>query len=298
MGSDVVEPRNSQRRVSFNPRSHVGSDITIKIFEIRRLVSIHAPTWGATHSTTKYHRQQRFQSTLPRGERQRKTVGFLEVQGFNPRSHVGSDGSKRRFTRSTAVSIHAPTWGATNMYSRDHVPFCVSIHAPTWGATCLRSGSLTNILCFNPRSHVGSDKEKEQFLAVLSCFNPRSHVGSDFRMAFEDKKTNVSIHAPTWGATQQKTVGLQEGQVSIHAPTWGATCLLVRYVLIGLFQSTLPRGERRSGRILNVVPSGFNPRSHVGSDRLSCKNNRLQQCFNPRSHVGSDQVIYKSQYHD
>ena len=37
----------------------------------------------------------------------------------------------------TEVSIHAPTWGATDVF---FVPFrliFVSIHAPTWGATGL-----------------------------------------------------------------------------------------------------------------------------------------------------------------
>ena len=34
---------------------------------------------------------------------------------------------------------------------------------------------------------------------------------------------NVSIHAPTWGATDPGGRGDLSARVSIHAPTWGAT---------------------------------------------------------------------------
>ncbi len=33
----------------------------------------------------------------------------------------------------------------------------------------------------------------------------------------------VSIHAPTWGATNYTDFAIPEFDVSIHAPTWGAT---------------------------------------------------------------------------
>ena len=55
-----------------------------------------------------------------------------------------------------------------------------------------------------------------------------------------------------------------------------------------LFQSTLPRRERR-GRI-NINHDGFcfNPRSHVGSDWMEVYTYNDRFSFNPRSHVGSD----------
>ena len=54
----------------FNPRSHERSD--------RRLVSI-------------YYKDDKFQSTLPREERQRQTRQMLRCTNFNPRSHERSD---------------------------------------------------------------------------------------------------------------------------------------------------------------------------------------------------------------
>ena len=56
-----------------------------------------------------------------------------------------------------------------------------------------------------------------------------------------------------------------------------------------VFQSTLPRGERRYPQAISYYKaSDFNPRSHEGSDSiiLSAGLNCLN--FNPRSHEGSD----------
>ena len=57
-------------------------------------------------------------------------------------------------------------------------------------------------------------------------------------------------------------------RVSIHAPTRGATSgRFVSLLIFSMFQSTLPRGERRSeAAASSSVSSGFNPRSHEGSD--------------------------------
>ena len=33
------------------------------------------------------------------------------------------------------ISIHAPTWGATESLAPRYVELFISIHAPTWGAT-------------------------------------------------------------------------------------------------------------------------------------------------------------------
>ena len=60
-------------------------------------------------------------------------------------------------------------------------------------------------------------------LALYKCFNPRTHTGCDYRKAIENGASEVSIHAPTRGAT---IIGPQFGSgfdVSIHAPTRGAT---------------------------------------------------------------------------
>ena len=55
-----------------------------------------------------------------------------------------------------------------------------------------------------------------------------------------------------------------------------------------LFQSTLPRGERRNCFCFYTLCCNFNPRSHGGSDRFLTAVLSFLGYFNPRSHGGSD----------
>ena len=54
----------------FNPRSHERSDVLVRSAFCLSCISIHAPTRGATRSCSRYLTRDRFQSTLPREERQ------------------------------------------------------------------------------------------------------------------------------------------------------------------------------------------------------------------------------------
>jgi len=56
-----------------------------------------------------------------------------------------------------AVSIHAPTRGATKQSFFDDAALDVSIHAPTRGATCWYLRCSCILFCFNPRAHEGRD---------------------------------------------------------------------------------------------------------------------------------------------
>ncbi len=127
----------------------------------------------------------------------------------------------------------------------------------------------TSLLCFNPRSRVGSDPIDSEWCYTFTCFNPRSRVGSDCGFSeCPGFAVGVSIHAPAWGATADFNPNSVEGM---------------------LFQSTLPRGERRP-----IVAEwsytffSFNPRSRVGSDRQIRRRRKSRCSFNPRSRVGSD----------
>ena len=136
-GSDINTKISKIININFNPRSHKGSDISIKNNSDNEGISIHAPTRGATPtSSTRIKESGGFQSTLPQGERQlpecfldcvslfqstlpqgerryQKPVRFW-YRNFNPRSHKGSDDlSFDVVDISTKISIHAPTRGAT-----------------------------------------------------------------------------------------------------------------------------------------------------------------------------------------
>ena len=164
-----------------------------------------------------------------------------------------------------AISIHAPTKGATALVHVPGISINISIHAPTKGATKVGRNNSYAILFqstlprrerlapwavstftpnFNPRSHEGSDWTMAEAWRNWNDFNPRSHEGSDFQ--------NFIIF---------KGYG---------------------------FQSTLPRRERQEKVICCGRYIDFNPRSHEGSDAFTPLVFRRKKYFNPRSHEGSD----------
>ena len=98
---------------------------------------------------------------------------------------------------------------------------------------------------FNPRSHEGSDVDDGGCSIFERYFNPRSHEGSDIIDAWKHAMKEISILAPTRGATlfcvhlltQIRDFNPRSHEGSdlywshdVHVPV--------------LFQSSLPRGER------------------------------------------------------
>ena len=99
---------------------------------------------------------------------------------------------------------------------------------------------------------------------------------------------DISIHAPAKGATEDYIGYGSYTLISIHAPAKGATLSFVGILWSAIFQSTLPRRERRCRNAFGCYPDNFNPRSREGSDKThnSCSN--TGKYFNPRSREGSD----------
>ena len=142
------------------------------------------------------------------------------------------------------ISIHAPTRGATKW-----IPCCgqsahISIHAPARGAT--NSASMMSALSlFQSTLPQGERRQQHGGIHVWCNFNPRSHKGSDrdqLKLAFRNE---ISIHAPTRGAT----------------PYVNTTS--------GTGDNFNPRSHKGSDAGIlgsEEVTGDFNPRSHKGSD--------------------------------
>ena len=113
-GATILPSLKHPQGASFNPRSHVGSD-GIAVDE---------------------HQGERFQSTLPCGERRVNRWSCVRRNRFQSTLPCGerliSDEHKNSVS---SVSIHAPMWGATNDPRFWAMTKNVSIHAPMWGAT-------------------------------------------------------------------------------------------------------------------------------------------------------------------
>ena len=107
-------------------------------------------------------------------------------------------------------------------------------------------------------------------------FNPRSREGSDTAVCDPLFPFFISIHAPAKGATQAYDYDYQMPDISIHAPAKGATMRNNNEIKGTLFQSTLPRRERRSMVFPGLLSSGdFNPRSREGSDGVMQGNDKF-----------------------
>ena len=120
-------------------------------------------------------------------------------------------------------------------------------------------------------------------------FNPRPHAGGDPIPAPTARRGMISIHAPTRGATivenitifgvtdfnprphaggdARSRIGVPFARdISIHAPTRGATVRPTTMMGPKRFQSTPPRGGRRSSTPQPSAQCYFNPRPHAGGD--------------------------------
>ena len=84
-------------------------------------------------------------------------------------------------------------------------------------------------------------------------FNPRSHERSDGAEKKAEELVRISIHAPTRGATTICFGLVLFIDISIHAPTRGATKPSLLLLPRQLFQSTLPREERRFLPVKEVI---------------------------------------------
>ena len=166
------------------------------------IVSIHAPTRGATNffissfvfflfQSTRPHGARPgaydlnklakgFQSTRPHGARHQRRLQQKRAGSFNPRAHTGRDFFALFGTFvAPPVSIHAPTRGATTTVARKNKEIRVSIHAPTRGATCIckRLPFLFRVSIHAPTRGATRHHSPRGYESL--CFNPRAHTGRD-----------------------------------------------------------------------------------------------------------------------
>ena len=193
---------------------------------------------------------------------------------FNSRAHGGRDENDRPPARRLAVSIHAPSGGATAARALDRVLAHVSIHAPTGGATGDGPGSCgcnqfqftrprgarlvsvglqVSSIGFNSRAHGGRDVRLHARPGRPVCFNSRAHGGRDRRCragAFCAGRFNSRAHG---GRDGEVRADAGRARVSIHAPTGGATPPQKAAAPPRWFQFTRPRGARPRGDTGQII---------------------------------------------
>ena len=230
-----------------------------------------------------------FQSTLPRGERQswyRMCAGADRIS-----IHAPTRGATQIIVircHVIVISIHAPTRGATVIRCVQLCYIHISIHAPTRGATHVQISSLIKINISIHAPTRGATCELSISSKRNADFNPRSHEGSDANKEVTHVTQGISIHAPTRGATNLKILLETIHEFQSTLPRGERHIELKELARTIVFQSTLPRGERRTYKGVQGDMAYFNPRSHEGSDILMHPDTSVGANFNPRSHEGSD----------
>ena len=108
-----------------------------------------------------------------------------------------------------------------------HESLCVdiSIHVPAWGTT-FYSRSISIVFLFQSTFPRGERLDDSTILALR----------------------NISIHVPAWGTTECLLSFYRSLLISIHVPAWGTTLQQLKLEKTQEFQSTFPRGERRTNK--------------------------------------------------
>ena len=197
-----------KQALNFNPRSHERSDSTSSAsysFWINFNPRSHERSDPLSQTILLLYRL--FQSTLPREERPYLfAVNALLSNHFNPRSHERSDVLYHAHQYSTGESL--PVFQST---------------LPREERLVVKAASATLTADFNPRSHERSDCCGSCSVECFDYFNPRSHERSDTSALMTSDIMEISIHAPTRGATANRSNDRHGITISIHAPTRGAT---------------------------------------------------------------------------
>ena len=259
-------------------------------------------------------REVRFQSTHPHGVRRIYSIpGRRDIRVSIHAPTRGATLSYNWIGTRPQVSIHAPTRGATVLYVLHRTIMRVSIHAPTRGATTLPASCQNRISCFNPRTHTGCDTDISFTSLIVKCFNPRTHTGCDYLRPSEIYiGSNVSIHAPTRGATKarcsrdldhdgfnprthtgcdQVPLFDQRGEFGFNPRTHTGCDVeaFVERVSSGLVSIHAPtRGATQAQPSALLLASQFQSTHPHGVRRIEFGRFILRSCFNPRTHTGCD----------
>ena len=157
-----------------------------------------------------------------------KRVFKYPLRCFNPRTHTGCDFQRARVKEGIdIVSIHAPTRGATRKERFSDASGFVFQSTHPHGVRRFNKFNIFTTYLFQsthphgvrPHRHLLVVSSHNRFqsthphgvrLVVLKqktiltiCFNPRTHTGCDLFELTQEILPNVSIHAPTRGATNK-----------------------------------------------------------------------------------------------
>ena len=193
------------------------------------LISIHAPTWGATPYEFRQPPRWLFISIhAPTWGATPESLNSASLENFNPRTHVGCDTAR-------------PWCGPSPPYFNPRTPV---------GCDFNDSKMMENYIDFNPRTHVGCDLASSVALIISSRFQSTHPRGVRPSQSYSSCVILLFQSTHPRGVRQRACpADLHSNKISIHAPTWGATTVQMLVDHRERFQSTHPRGVRPRCRV-------------------------------------------------
>ena len=257
----------------FNPRAPCGArHITRACKSLLPYFNPRAPCGARLHDLRRFLVGQAFQSTRPVWGATRAAALVCAISThFNPRAPCGA--RQRRASkwgsRGTFQSTR-PVWGATLERPASIVAKEFQSTRPVWGATPEKAQYKASDIISIHAPRVGRDEhERRRKLRNPRFQSTRPVWGATLSWKYAAISCMISIHAPRVG--RDSVVGtrhLDSGNFNPRAPcgarqvphnviisgdrfqstrpVWGATDNPTLQVLSALFQSTRPRGARRT----------------------------------------------------
>ena len=159
--------------------------------------------------------------------------GWLGIEYFNPHSHKGSDISCVFLPLSPMISIHTPTKGATKTkITYMKIPYIFQSTLPQRERRSAPSeyGSKFEFQSTLPQRERLYRSDTWLIHGRFQSTLPQRERLPGLLIAPE--WSQISIHTPTKGATQEKPRRSLHQYISIHTPTKGATAILTNNFLI------------------------------------------------------------------
>ena len=227
-------------------------------------VSIHAPARGATVGGEQVWGKQTFQSTRPQGARH-DGEDIIEIDKLFQSTRP--QGARRAFgpTKYTQRCFNPRARKGRDFHGFiDIVDFAVSIHAPARGATAVGSPCCAARLFQSTRPQGA----RPHFLRVRCClerFNPRARKGRD--NASYTSRFNICCFNPR--------------------ARKGRDLAPMRFMVVGMFQSTRPQGARPLDALLGLQAAVSIHAPARGATTSSSRSSQTWS-FNPRARKGRD----------
>ena len=191
--------------VDFNPRSRVGNDKPVRVYDIDNGISIHVPAWGTTFKPDSNAGRWVISIHVP-------AWGTTVLCGLTG-GKVGFQSTFPRGERRDSVTCHP-------------LNIAISIHVPAWGTTILRYCSL-NTLEFQSTFPRGERQLYSYFLRYLLQFQSTFPRGERLTPYLSVSKTHR--FQSTFPRGERRSLARApfqcDHQISIHVPAWGTTAM-------------------------------------------------------------------------